>query len=79
MASIKTIRKIYSDGRHNAFTDIEIWKGAYYVTFRNSGCFGVFPCWIGPDWKIRINLIFSVVSVIHVILKGFVLVSFKKS
>ena len=37
MARIKSIKKIYSDGRHNAFTDIEISKGAYYVSFRNAG------------------------------------------
>jgi len=37
MAYIKGIKKIYSDGRHNAFTDIEYWKGHYYVTFRNAG------------------------------------------
>ena len=35
MAYIKNIKKIYSDGRHNAFTDIETWKGHYYVAFRN--------------------------------------------
>ena len=35
MAHIKSIRKIFSDGRHNAFTDIEYWKGRYYVAFRN--------------------------------------------
>ncbi|MFH1008863.1 MAG: hypothetical protein V1800_15415 [Candidatus Latescibacterota bacterium] len=29
--------RIYSDGRHNAFTDIEYWKGHYYVAFRNAG------------------------------------------
>ena len=37
MAYIQSIRKIYSDGRHNAFTDIEYWKGHYYVAFRNAG------------------------------------------
>ncbi len=37
MARIKSIRKIYSDGRHNAFTDLEYWKGHYYAIFRNSG------------------------------------------
>jgi len=37
MAKIKSIKKIYTDGRHNAFTDIEYWKGYYYVTFRNAG------------------------------------------
>lgn len=37
MARIKSIRKIYSDGRHSAFTDIETWKGHYYVAFRNAG------------------------------------------
>jgi hypothetical protein len=35
MAYIKSIRKIHSDGRHNAFTDMEYWKGHYYVAFRN--------------------------------------------
>ncbi|MCD6231522.1 hypothetical protein J7K28_02670 [Candidatus Aerophobetes bacterium] len=37
MAKIMNIRKIYTDGRHNAFTDIEHWKGYYYVCFRNAG------------------------------------------
>ena len=37
MAHIKSIKKIYSDGRHSAFTDMETWKGRYYVTFRNGG------------------------------------------
>ena len=37
MAQIKSIKKIYGDGRHNAFTDIEYWKGHYYVSFRNAG------------------------------------------
>ena len=36
MAHIKSIKKIYSDGRHNAFTDMEYWKGYYYVVFRNA-------------------------------------------
>ena len=31
MAHIKSIKKIYSDGRHSAFTDMEYWKGQYYV------------------------------------------------
>ena len=37
MAYIKSIRKIYSDGRHNAFTDMEYFRGYYYVAFRNAG------------------------------------------
>ncbi len=35
MPCIERIQKIYSDGRHNVFTDMERWKGAYYVAFRN--------------------------------------------
>ncbi len=35
MARITSISKIHSDGRHNAFTDMEYWKGHYYVAFRN--------------------------------------------
>ena len=37
MPYIKDMKKIYSDGRHNAFTDMEYWKGYYYVTFQNAG------------------------------------------
>ena len=36
MAHIKSIKKIYSDGRHSAFTDMEYWKGHYYIGFRNA-------------------------------------------
>ncbi len=35
MTGIIKVRKIYSDGRHNAFTDMEYWKGYYYIAFRN--------------------------------------------
>ena len=27
MARLESIEKVYADGRHNAFTDIEYWKG----------------------------------------------------
>ena len=33
---IEKVNKIFSDGRHNAFTDIDIWKGKYYVVFRSA-------------------------------------------
>ncbi len=32
---LDSVRKVYSDGNHNAFTDICRYKGAYYLTFRN--------------------------------------------
>ena len=35
MACLKNLTKIFSDGRHNAFTDMEYWKEHYYVAFRN--------------------------------------------
>ena len=33
---IEKVDKIFSDGRHNAFTSIEFWKGKYYVAFRSA-------------------------------------------
>ncbi len=35
MAEIEWVRRIYSDGWHNAFTDFQLFKGRYYVCFRN--------------------------------------------
>ena len=35
MAKIEWVRRIYSDGWHNAFTDFQLFKGRYYVCFRN--------------------------------------------
>ncbi len=35
MAEIEWVRRIYSDGWHNAFTDFQQFKGRYYVCFRN--------------------------------------------
>lgn len=35
MAEIEWVRRIYSDGWHNAFTDFQLYKGRYYVCFRN--------------------------------------------
>ena len=33
---IDRVDKIFSDGRHNAFTSIDIWKGKYYIVFRSA-------------------------------------------
>ena len=33
---IEKVDNIFSDGNHNAFTDIDLWKGRYYVVFRSS-------------------------------------------
>ena len=35
MAEIEWIRRIYGDGWHNAFTDFCLFRGRYYVCFRN--------------------------------------------
>ena len=35
MAKIDWVRRIYSDGWHNAFTDFQQFKDRYYVCFRN--------------------------------------------
>lgn len=34
MLRILRARKIFSNGLHNAFTDIAFWSGHYYVAFR---------------------------------------------
>jgi len=36
MPYIKDMKKICSEGRHNALIDIEYLKGYCYVTFRNA-------------------------------------------
>ena len=53
MAYIKSIRKIYSDGRHNAFTDMEYWNGHYYVSFRNGPRHPTLPGMWGSGMIIR--------------------------
>lgn len=35
MAEIEWVRRIYEDGWHNAFTDFQLFRGWYYVCFRN--------------------------------------------
>jgi len=30
------VRKVFDDGRHNAFTDLVRWRGEYYLAFRNA-------------------------------------------
>jgi len=30
------VRKVFDDGRHNAFTDLVRWRGQYYLAFRNA-------------------------------------------
>ena len=53
MARIESIRKIYSDGRHNAFTDMGYWKGQYYVSFRNGPRHPTLPGMWGSGMIIR--------------------------
>ena len=33
---IEKVETIFSDGRHNAFTNIDFWKGKYYVARRSA-------------------------------------------
>ena len=35
MSEIEWVRRIYADGWHNAFTDFQVFKGRYYICFRN--------------------------------------------
>jgi len=37
---INWLRTVYEDGRHNAFTDLKLWRGRYYVTFRSGEAHG---------------------------------------
>ncbi len=32
---LKWIKKVYSDGTHNAFTGLAFFKGSYFLAFRN--------------------------------------------
>jgi len=34
------LRTVYEDGRHNAFTDIKLFRGRFYVTFRSGEAHG---------------------------------------
>jgi len=43
MAELIDVRRIYSDGFHNAFTDLLRWRGRYYLTFRQSDNHGLQP------------------------------------
>lgn len=36
----REIRKVYGDGKHNAFTAFAYWKGAYWVAFRHATSHG---------------------------------------
>ncbi len=45
MAEIEWARRIYGDGWHNAFTDFQLFKGRYYVCFRNG------QSHVSPDGK----------------------------
>jgi hypothetical protein len=40
MASINWLKKVWADGRHNAFTDLVKWQGRYFLTFRNGTSHG---------------------------------------
>lgn len=52
------VRKVYDDGRHNAFTALVRWKGAFWLSFRNAESHGygeadliVLRSSDGVDWK----------------------------
>ncbi|HUS80558.1 MAG TPA: hypothetical protein VM283_04760 [Armatimonadota bacterium] len=40
--AIKWVRTVYEDGRHNAFTDIKLFQGRWYVVFRSAMTHGSF-------------------------------------
>ena len=45
MAEIEWVRRVYTDGWHNAFTDFQRFKGRYYICFRNG------QSHVSPDGK----------------------------
>lgn len=47
-ATLDWVEKAYGDGRHNAFTDLAIWRGEYYLCFRHGASHG------SMDGEIRI-------------------------
>ena len=50
-SALLKVRKVYGDGRHNAFTSLVRWRGRFYLAFR-SGTRHVRPGY--PDGEIRI-------------------------
>lgn len=32
---VRNIRKVFDDGHHNAFTDLTLFKGVFYLSFRS--------------------------------------------
>lgn len=55
MLEIKELRRIYGDGKHNAFTDLVKWKDFYYLGFRHASSHismdGVLYVFSSPDLK----------------------------
>lgn len=43
MAELLGVEKVYSDGYHNAFTDLLHWRGHYYLCFRTADNHGIEP------------------------------------
>ena len=41
MTELIDLKNIHSDGRHNTFIDITIWKGYFYASFRTAESHGV--------------------------------------
>ncbi len=41
MTELIDLKNIHSDGRHNAFIDITIWKGYFYASFRTAESHGI--------------------------------------
>ena len=43
MASLVSLQRVVADGRHNAFTDLIRWRGAYFLAYRTGEAHGFPP------------------------------------
>ncbi|MFH1568768.1 MAG: hypothetical protein ABIL09_12285 [Gemmatimonadota bacterium] len=43
MAEVLSVRRLFADGYHNAFTDLIRWRGHYYLSFRTAQAHAVDP------------------------------------